>query len=165
MAMYNNPWTPPVTASPQQRLAMMESQFPQFAPQMPANGIYGQQGYNTMPQQQTMLKGRPVANEEEANAAMIDFDGSLFVFPDKAHGKIYTKQLGLDGNIIFHKYSIDQPEAVSPVPQQQPATQEPIDLSGYVLKEDVEKTFSEMQDKLSRLEQRLANMNTRGGNK
>ena len=34
-----------------------------------------------------------------------------------------------------------------------------------ILKEDVEKTFSEMQDKLSRLEQRLANMNTRGGNK
>lgn len=165
MAMYNNPWTPPVTASPQQRLAMMEAQYPQFAPQMPANGIYGQQGYNTMPQQQTMLKGRPVANEEEANAAMIDFDGSMFVFPDKAHGKIYTKQLGLDGNIIFHRYSIDQPEAIAPVPQQQPAAQEPIDLSGYVLKEDVEKTFSEMQDKLSRLEQRLANMNTRGGNK
>lgn len=46
MAMYNNPWTPPVTASPQQRLAMMEAQYPQFAPQMPANGIYGQQGYN-----------------------------------------------------------------------------------------------------------------------
>ena len=118
-----------------------------------------------MPQQQTVLKGRPVANEEEANAAMIDFDGSMFVFPDKAHGKIYTKQLGLDGNIIFHRYSIDQPESVAPVPQQQPATQEPIDLSGYVLKEDVEKTFSEIQDKLSRLEQRLANMNTRGGNK
>lgn len=165
MAMYNNPWTPPVTASPQQRLAMMEAQYPQFAPQMPANGIYGQQGYNTMPQQQTVLKGRPVANEEEANAAMIDFDGSMFVFPDKAHGKIYTKQLGLDGNIIFHRYSIDQPEAVAPVPQQQPAPQEQIDLSGYVLKEDVEKTFSEMQEKLSRLEQRLANMNTRGGNK
>lgn len=165
MAMYNNPWTPPVTASPQQRLAMMEAQYPQFAPQIPSNGIYGQQGYNTMPQQQTMLKGRPVANEEEANAAMIDFDGSMFVFPDKAHGKIYTKQLGLDGNIIFHRYSIDQPEAVAPVPQQQPSTQEPIDLSGYVLKEDVEKAFSEMQDKLSRLEQRLANMNTRGGNK
>lgn len=166
MAMYNNPWTPPVSASPQQRLAMMEAQYPQLSPQMPSNIGYGQQGYNSMPQQQTILKGRPVANEEEANAAMIDFDGSLFVFPDKAHGKIYTKQLGLDGNIIFLRYSIDQPETMaSPVQPQQSVPHESIDLSGYVRKEDVEKTFSELQDKLTKLEQKLSNMNTRGGNK
>lgn len=42
------------------------------------------------PQSQTpaapVLKGRPVSNEQEANAAMIDFDGSLFIFPSIQNG-------------------------------------------------------------------------------
>jgi hypothetical protein len=44
-------------------------------------------------QQPTMygLKGRPVASIEEAKASPIDFDGSIFFFPDVANKKIYTK--------------------------------------------------------------------------
>ena len=87
---------------------------------------------------------------------MIDFDGSLFIFPDKAHGKIYTKQLGLDGNIIFQRYSLDQPTA----PMEQPR-QEPIDLSGYAKQEDLEKMVTELKQKITKLEQRLS----KGGNK
>ena len=72
---------------------------------------------------------------------MIDFDGSLFVFPDKAHGKIYTKQLGLDGNIIFQKYNLDQPQEMIPTP----ATAAPaIDLSGYVKRSEVESLLNEL---------------------
>ena len=38
------------------------------------------------------LKGRPVASLEEVRAASIDFDGSVFFFPDLANTRIYTKQ-------------------------------------------------------------------------
>ena len=39
------------------------------------------------------LKGRPVSSLEEVKAIPIDFDGSIFYFPDIANRKIYTKQL------------------------------------------------------------------------
>ena len=110
--MYGQPtyYPNPAMQTAQQRLQMMEAQYPQFATN-PAMGYPQPGNYSPNPQQTAsaapILKGRPVSNEEEANAAMIDFDGSLFVFPDKAHGKIYTKQLGLDGNIIFMKYSLE----------------------------------------------------------
>ena len=115
----------------QQRLQVLESQYPQFAsnPSM---------GYNQQPVQQ-ILKGRPVSNEEEANAAMIDFDGSLFVFPDKAHGKIYTKQLGLDGNIVFLKYSLDN--AAAPSKEVMPVTPS----ENYVTKSELSKSIEDMK--------------------
>lgn len=140
------PYNNPAMQSAQQRLQMMEAQYPQMG--------------NSFPQQpQTpaapILKGRPVSNEEEANAAMIDFDGSLFVFPDKAHGKIYTKQLGLDGNIIFQRYSVDTPVA-KPVE----ASPQTVDLSGYVREEDFNAAVQGLTEKLSKIEQKL-----KGGNK
>lgn len=112
----------------QQRLQMLESQYPQFAQNPGMN-------YN----QQQILKGRPVSNEEEANAAMIDFDGSLFVFPDKAHGKIYTKQLGLDGNIIFLKYSLDN----AATPSKEVTSVE--SSKDYVTKSELSKSIEDMK--------------------
>lgn len=156
--MYNQPmYYNPGMQSAQQRLQMMENQYPQYTGGM---GYTPQNSYQ-QPTQQTpsaapIIKGRPVSNEEEANAAMIDFDGSLFIFPDKAHGKIYTKQLGLDGNIIFQRYSLDQPTASMEQPRQ-----EPIDLSGYAKQEDIEKMVTELKQKITKLEQRLS----KGGNK
>lgn len=117
--------------SAQQRLQVLESQYPQFA-QNPG------MTYNQQPVQQ-ILKGRPVSNEEEANAAMIDFDGSLFVFPDKAHGKIYTKQLGLDGNIIFLKYSLDN--VVAPSKEVTPMAPS----EDYVTKSELSKSIEDMK--------------------
>ena len=100
---------------------------------------------------------------------MIDFDGSLFVFPDKAHGKIYTKQLGLDGNIIFLKYSLEsggQPgngqNAASAVVSGQ-------DMSEYVKKDDLNQKLAEIHQRFNGLEQRLHVSNGgssgKGGNK
>lgn len=157
--MYNQPmYYNPSMQNTQQRLQMMENQYPQFS-----NGMmgYNPQGAYQQPSQQTpsaapIIKGRPVSNEEEANAAMIDFDGSLFIFPDKGHGKIYTKQLGLDGNIIFQRYSLDQTTS----PMEQPK-QDPIDLSGYAKQEDLEKVVSDLKQKIAKLEQRLS----KGGSK
>lgn len=44
------------------------------------------------------LKGRPVSSVDEARAASIDFDGSIFYFPDVANNCIYTKQINMDGS-------------------------------------------------------------------
>lgn len=52
----------------------------------------------------TALKGRPVSSLEEARAATIDFDGSIFFFPDIANKKIYTKQINLDGTASLKMY-------------------------------------------------------------
>ena len=48
-------------------------------------------------QPQIGIKGRPVSSIEEVKATSIDFDGSVFFFPDLANKKIYTKQINLDG--------------------------------------------------------------------
>ena len=55
---------------------------------------------------QNALKGRPVSSLEEARAAQIDFDGSLFIFPDIAHNRIYTKQISMDGNASLKMYEL-----------------------------------------------------------
>lgn len=148
MAPY--PYNNPAMQSAQQRLQMMEAQYPQMG-----NSFPQQPPQQPQTPAAPILKGRPVSNEEEANAAMIDFDGSLFVFPDKAHGKIYTKQLGLDGNIIFQRYSVDTPVA-KPVE----ASSQTVGLSGYVREEDFNAAVQGLTEKLSKIEQKL-----KGGNK
>lgn len=154
--MYPQPTYYPIPSSqtPQQRLQMMEAQYPQFS-QNPYTG------YSYQPQNQvqsgstTVLKGRPVSNEEEANAAMIDFDGSLFVFPDKAHGKIYTKQLGLDGNIVFLKYSLDTDPLNKPSEQVQTSPE-------YIKKEDFDRQISSFQKRLNQLEDQFKSSSSKG---
>lgn len=142
-------YNPQALQNAQQRLQYMEQQYPQFSQPQQMNYV-----------QQSTIKGRPVSNEEEANAAMIDFDGSIFVFLDKTHGKIYTKQLGLDGNIIFQKYSIDNRSMEPQVLNSQSTA--PIDLSEYVKKADVEELINALlEQRFSKAEQKTA----KGGNK
>ena len=52
------------------------------------------------------LKGRPVSSLEEARALSIDFDGSIFYFPDLANKKIYTKQINMDGTATLNMYEL-----------------------------------------------------------
>ena len=54
------------------------------------------------------LKGRPVASFEEVRAASVDFDGSIFYFPDLANKRIYTKQIGMDGSAILNMYELKE---------------------------------------------------------
>lgn len=64
---------------------------------------------------QNYLKGRPVASIDEAKASQIDLDGSLYVFPDLAHNKIYTKQISMDGTAAFNVYELGTiPEPAAP---------------------------------------------------
>ena len=57
-------------------------------------------------QQPLGIKGRPVASIEEARASIIDFDGSIFYFPDLANKRIYTKQINMDGTVILNVYEL-----------------------------------------------------------
>ena len=55
---------------------------------------------------QTGLKGRLVSSLEEARATSIDFDGSVFYFPDLANKRIYTKQINIDGTASLYVYEL-----------------------------------------------------------
>ncbi len=61
------------------------------------------------------LKGRPVASFDEAKASMIDFDGSVFYFPDAANKRIYTKQINIDGTSTINVYALVEVPAEVPV--------------------------------------------------
>ena len=52
------------------------------------------------------LKGRLVSSLEEARATSIDFDGSVFYFPDLANKRIYTKQINMDGTATLCVYEL-----------------------------------------------------------
>lgn len=143
--MYGPLYPPTTMQSAQHRLQMMEAQYPQYA-----NPPVAYPGPN--PSSPMVIKGRPVSNEEEANAAIIDYDGSLFVFPDKAHNKIYTKQLGMDGNINFCTYSLEPRR--SSVKEDSP---EP-DLSIFPTREELKKELSGLHNYIGKLEQQIKNL-------
>ena len=80
------PQSPQQVSQPQ----MMYSQMPQYRQAPPQNG----------------LKGRLVSSLEEARATSIDFDGSVFYFPDLANRRIYTKQINMDGTATLCMYEL-----------------------------------------------------------
>ena len=76
---------------------------------------------NNYPNQ--FLKCRPVASKEQARAAQIDLDGSLWVFTDVGNQKIYTKQINYDGTATFKTYALT-------------ADENPYNSSEYVTKDE-----------------------------
>lgn len=60
------------------------------------------------------LKGRPVSSIDEARAMTIDFDGSVFYFPDLANNRIYTKQINMDGTVSLLMYELKEIPTSSP---------------------------------------------------
>lgn len=77
---------------------------------------YQQQPSAMMPQQRIAtppipqfggLKGHPVSSLEEVKATSIDFDGSIFYFPDIANKRIYTKTVGMDGIASLNMYELN----------------------------------------------------------
>ena len=81
-----------------------------------------------------MLKGRPVASLDEVRAIPVDFDGSVFYFPDLANGKIYTKQINQDGTSSLFMYERKE------IPD---ATYQP-----YVTKEELNQILMELKNSL-----------------
>ena len=80
------------------------------------NYTYPQQQF--LPQQQTVgykpqqwmqpsnPQVRPVSSIDEVRAYPIDFDGSVFYFPDIANRKIYTKSVNIDGTVAINMYEL-----------------------------------------------------------
>lgn len=97
--------------------------------QAPAQYQQGQPG-NAQPNQPGLIV-RPVASFDEAKAVPTDFSGALTIMPDWAHGYIYAKAIGDDGNPIFRSYRYEPP-------QQAPATPVPIPEGTYAPLETVE---------------------------
>ena len=87
------------------------------------------------------LKGRPVSSLEEARAAQVDLDGSLFVFPDIGNKKIYTKKINLDGTATINSYSLD---IVAP-------KEETENVSKYATKEEFQNLKSTLDEILSKI--------------
>ncbi len=81
------------------------------------------------------LKGRPVSSIEEARASSIDFDGTVFSFPDLANHCIYTKQINLDGTATLLMYELKE----IPVPSQ----------PNYITREEFENTIAQLQKLLT----------------
>ena len=79
--------------------------YPQTQPGVQATQ-YTPQYVSRPVQPQTYLKGRLVSSLEEARATSIDFDGSIFYFPDLANRRIYTKQINLDGTATLNMYEL-----------------------------------------------------------
>lgn len=94
------------------------------------------------PQQFSGLRGRPVASIEEARASMIDFDGSVFYFPDLANNKIYTKQINMDGTSSLYVYEKEPAQAIIP---------------SYVSQEEFQNTIKVLLDEIDKLKGENAN--------
>ena len=83
---------------PQQQ--QQNQQIPQQQP------FYQIPSYLRQAPSQVGLKGRLVTSLEEARATSIDFDGSIFYFPDLANKRIYTKQINMDGTATLCMYEL-----------------------------------------------------------
>ena len=69
-------------------------------------------------QEQPGVIFRPVASFDEAKAVPTDFSGALTIMPDWAHGYIYAKALGDNGNPVFRAYrDVDYSPGQTPPPQ------------------------------------------------
>lgn len=112
-----------------QEVKVLATNYPYY-PQPP---IYPRPGiqYVDQTQPQMGIKGRPVSSIEEARATSIDFDGSVFYFPDLANRRIYTKQINMDGTPSFNVYELKNEPVISS-PQ-------------YVTREEFETTLAQFK--------------------
>lgn len=90
---------------------------------------------------------RPVSSIDEARASPIDFDGSIFYFPDIANKKIYTKQIGLDGSALLNMYTLQEIPSQSIVPN----------VENFVSKEEFQQTIQELLEKITHLKGEIVN--------
>jgi len=66
-------------------------------------------------------------------ASPIDFDGSVFYFPDVANKKIYTKSINMDGTVCINLYELSQ---IKPADQSND--------SSYVTREEFEEVINQL---------------------
>lgn len=120
----------------------MAVNYPYYSPQVQYPYMAQQTSMAAPPQRipyveqpQIGIKGRPVSSVEEVKAISIDFDGSVFFFPDLANQKIYTKQINLDGTSTINIYSLEN-NGANQIPQ-------------YVTKEELELALSQLKQEIA----------------
>ena len=87
---------------------------------------------------QTGLKGRLVTSLEEARATSIDFDGSVFYFPDLANKRIYTKQINIDGTASLYVYELREMPVVNEISGFVPSVEK------FVTREEFERVLAQL---------------------
>ena len=92
---------------------------------------------------QVTLKGRLVSSLEEARATSIDFDGSVFYFPDLANKRIYTKQINMDGTASLYVYELRE------TPIENEASGFVPSVEKFVTREEFERVLAELRQKPS----------------
>ena len=88
---------------------------------------------------QTGLKGRLVSSLEEARATSIDFDGSVFYFPDLANKRIYTKQINIDGTASLYVYELRE------IPIEKETSSFVPSVEKFVTREEFERVLQQLQ--------------------
>ena len=116
--------------------------YPQQQPQqvIQQQPLYQIPAYRQAPPQ-VGLKGRLVSSLEEARATSIDFDGSIFYFPDLANKLIYTKQINMDGTATLCVYELRE----MPVQREDSALVPSVDK--FVTREEFERVLAELRQK------------------
>ena len=84
---------------------------------------------------QPTLKGRPVSSIEEVRAIAVDFDGSIFYFPDLANRRIYPKQINVDGTSTPLMYELKE------IPTEQSYSQ-------FITREEFENVINQLKGTL-----------------
>ena len=102
---------------------------------------YSQTGYYRPVQPQVALKGRLVSSLEEARATSIDFDGSVFYFPDLANKRIYTKQINMDGTASLYVYELRE------LPIEEEKSSFVPSVEKFVTREEFERVLAELRQK------------------
>lgn len=93
-------------------------------------------------QPQIGIKGRPVSSIEEVRATSIDFDGSIFFFPDLANKKIYTKQINIDGTSTLNVYELKN----MPLVENNTTV---IDSTQFITREEFETALAQIKEKIA----------------
>ena len=101
------------------------------------------QAYQRPVQPQIGLKGRLVSSLEEARATSIDFDGSVFYFPDFANRRIYTKQINLDGTATLNVYELREMPIVNEQQSSLPS------LDNYITRDEFNKVMAQFKSMLN----------------
>ena len=83
---------------------------------------------------QSIPQVRPVSSIEEVRAYPIEFDGSVFYFPDVANKKIYTKNINIDGTVTINLYELKELAADQSI------------NSSYVTRQEFNEVITQLKD-------------------
>lgn len=110
----------------------MNYTYPQQQYMPTQNPVYKSAPYTWNPAPNPQV--RPVSSIEEVRAYPIDFDGSVFYFPDIANRKIYTKSVNMDGTVAINLYELKD---ITPTDQSM--------SSSYITREEFDNTINQLR--------------------